>query len=129
MVEGSVVGIVATLAGNTVIITNAPCRGVSAVNTSCLSRVDFEDWHAQTSLDRRSVRLVLPGWSPVYALVGGLGVGPLLFSERREETVGGRCCQLVSGSEMFVRPLCEVVGMALASNDGVVCLPSRQGWG
>jgi hypothetical protein len=61
MAEGSVVRIVATLAGNTAISTNAPCRGVSAANTSCLSRVDFGDRHAQISLDRRSVRLVLLG--------------------------------------------------------------------
>jgi hypothetical protein len=53
MVEGSVVRIVATLAGNTVIITNAPCRGVSAVNTSCLGRVEFGNWHGEASLDRQ----------------------------------------------------------------------------
>jgi len=41
MVEGSVVWIVATLAGNTVIIARAPCRSVSAVNTNCLSTVEL----------------------------------------------------------------------------------------
>jgi len=41
MVEDSVVWIVVTLAENTVIITNAPCQGVSAVDTSCLSKVEF----------------------------------------------------------------------------------------
>jgi len=43
MVEGSVAWIVATLAGNTVIIASALCRGVSAMNTNCLSTVEFED--------------------------------------------------------------------------------------
>jgi hypothetical protein len=33
------------------------------------------------------------------------------------------------GLETFVRPVCEVVGMVLASNDGIVCLPGGQGWG
>jgi len=58
MVEGSVVWIVATLAGNTVIIASALCRCVSAVNTNCLSTVEFGDWHADVRYIRRDARLV-----------------------------------------------------------------------
>ena len=61
--EGSVVQTVVTLAGNTATITNAPCRSVSAANTSCLSRAEFGSWHGDASLDRRYVRLVRRGWS------------------------------------------------------------------
>jgi hypothetical protein len=44
--------IVATLAGNTVINIDAPCRGVSALNTSCLNRVEFGNWHDDASIVR-----------------------------------------------------------------------------
>jgi len=53
MVDGSVVRIVATLAGSTVIIANAPCRGVFAMNISCLSRIEFGNWNGEASLDRQ----------------------------------------------------------------------------
>jgi hypothetical protein len=71
MVEGSLVRIAATLAGNTVIITDAPHRGASAVNTSCLSRVEFRNWHGEASLGQRSVRPVVLGWSPICAASSG----------------------------------------------------------
>lgn len=71
MAEASVARIVATLAGNTGIITNAPCRGVHAVNTSFLSRVEFGSWHgeAEATLLReddevvafRDINVVTPG--------------------------------------------------------------------
>jgi hypothetical protein len=41
------VQIVATLAGSTAIIADAPCRGVSAVNTCCLSRSEDNSQHPQ----------------------------------------------------------------------------------
>jgi hypothetical protein len=39
------------------------------------------------------------------------------------------CCRSVRDLETFVRRVCEVVDMALASHDGVVCPPGGQGWG
>ena len=91
MVEDSVVRIVATLAENTVIITDAPCRGVNAGNTSCLSRVEFGNWHGGDSLGQRWTRLIVFGWSdrtrygPVEPLLAFFPIG---VGEREAPDVG-----------------------------------------
>lgn len=59
MVEDGVVRIVPSLATNIVIITNAPCRGVGAVDTSRVSGFEFGNRFGEASLDWRQVRLVL----------------------------------------------------------------------
>ncbi len=70
MVEGSVVWIAATLVENTVIIASALCRGVSVVNTNCLSTVEFGDLHADAEHIRRDARLV-----PLESVAHGFGHG------------------------------------------------------
>jgi len=58
MAEGSAARIAATLAGNTAISRNAPCRSVHAVGTSCPSRTEPGSRRGGASADRRWVRPV-----------------------------------------------------------------------
>ena len=67
-------------------------------------------------------------WAAVCAVVGGSGAGPLVFSERRAEPWVVVVAGWYRSLETFVRPVCEVVDVVLASHDGIVCLPLTRGW-